>query len=365
MNKPLTISKHDKVLTFIPDKFIPMSFADFVSAERAGDNFYNVKAEISGFQLIQNGQSQLVSRKGIIDIPINFARSIPIYALVEGGWLPPPFVSPLQLHLDRNVIGAIEQILKGNQRDPYLDTAYWLQMSDRDDMIVSPYLYAFESNLTTAPGYEEFVRGYEEGAQIIKELFPKALVPTYGDEGYGVLYRFAEDVLAAADKEMTYLLRAVPLIRNIVASQRRRKVAAELFELAAELGVKFHSIPLLATLSCLYENYAVTGFNAAREMLKIRGGEYTEARAYNALSDMRSLLIYLAFRAMAKQDDNYPYAYCTGDKAALLFGCGLNIVGERFRDGKLYMSFDLAGPLFPDIPEDERSELFKRIEAAA
>lgn len=365
MNTSLTVDRHTNIMTFIPEEFIPLSFDDFVAAERAGDRAYNVRAVTSEVQYVADGMSSFDRRKQVVDLPINFNRHIPIYALVEGGWLPLRFVDPPYLYLDRNVVGSIQQIAKGNSRAIYSDTKYWLEMLDREDLIVSPFLYAFESNQMTAPDLDQFIAGYEEAVQIIGKLFSKAQVPVYDDEGYKVLYGFVEDVLAQSEQETLYLLAAVPLIRQSVAPRQRFQIAMKLFELGASLGIKFHSLPFIATLSCLYEDYAVTGYNAARDMLKIKGGDYSRARAYNALSDMRGLVVYLAFRAINKQNGDLPFAYCTGDKAALLFGCGYNGFGESFRNNQLYLSFNLSGPLFPNIPEDERLKLFERIASAS
>ena len=122
------------------------------------------------------------------------------------------------------------------------------------------------------------------------------------------------------------------------------------------------SLPLLAVLSCLFEDQRISGLNAGRELLKLRGGDYTEERAYNTLSDMRGIMFYLAFRAIAEKMNMPSLAYCTADKAALLFGCGLEFKNVEFRGNQLYLTISLNDYLFPRLSGDEKIELVKRIE---
>jgi hypothetical protein len=334
---------------------------NLVNAINAKNNSYHLRVDASLIETYEAGE--LVERQEYVrmDLPVDFACSLPVYALVDGGWLPPPFVYPKQFFFDRNVIGHIQAINRGQTTSFLTDINFWLQMLKSSEMIISPLLFAFESNLRRAPNFEEFKESYEEAVPIIQALFPNATVPTYNDEGYNDLYLFVEDVLARQDPETEYLMKAASMIRQNVPPARRRRAADQLFELADQTGIGYFSVPFLATLSCLYEDYAVTPYNAARRLLKLGGGDYTSENAYNALSDIRGLIIYLAFRASVKDDIYQPYAYCTADKPALLFACGLNAFDDEFRNGSLHLSISLRGPLFDGIPETDRQDFFKKI----
>lgn len=362
MDKQLIFQiKNGSVIRLVPERFHPLGFMNLVNALNAGNNIYNLRVDASVIETYEAGEMVDSVENVQVNLPVNFSRRLPVYALVEGGWLPPPFVYPKQFFFDRNVIGHIQAINRGNSSANLDDTRFWLSMMESNEIFISPLLFAFESNLKRVPNLDEFKQGYEEAVPIIKGLFPNATVPTYDDENYEHLYRFVEDVLAHHDQETEYLIRAAPIIRQSVQPARRRPVADELFELAKQVRIDYFSVPFLATISCLYENYAVAPYNAARRLLKFGGGDYTRESAYNALSDMRGLIIYLAFRALAKAEENHPYAYCTADKPALLFGCGLNAFDDEFRDSSLHLSITLRGPLFEDIPEADRLVFVDRI----
>jgi hypothetical protein len=348
-------------IRLVPLKFHPLAFMDLVNALNSRNNLYNLRVDASLIGTYEAGELVESEEYVWMDLPMNFARSLPVYALVDGGWLPPPFVFPKQFFFDRNVIGHIQAINRGHSSANLDDVSFWLTMMESSDVFISPLLFAFESNLRRPPNLEEFKQSYEEAVPIIKTFFPNATVPTYTDEGYTDLYRLVEDVLARQDQETEYLMRAAPMIRQNVAPDDRRRVAGQLFELAGQVGIGYFSVPFLATISCLYEDYAVTPYNAARRLLKLGGGDYTRETAYNALSDIRGLIIYFAFRASVKDETHEPYAYCTADKPALLFACGLNAFDDQFRDGRLQLSISLRGPLFDAIPEADRMDFVEKI----
>lgn len=361
MNKQLIFQiEGGLTIRLVPLRFHPLGFMDLVNALNARNNLFNLRVDASLIETYKAGELIKSEEYVWMDLPINLSRSLPVYALVDGGWLPPPFIYPKQFFFDRNVVGHIQAINRGNSSANLSDISFWLMMMESNEVFISPLLFAFESNLRRAPSLEEFKQSYEESVPIIRTFFPNATIPTYTDEGYADLYRLVEDVLLRQDQETEYLIRAAPLIQQSVEPSRRHRVADQLFELAEQVGTGYFSIPFLATISCLYEDYAVTPYNAARRMLKL-GGDYTSETAYNVLSDIRGLIIYLAFHASVKDEIQQPYAYCTADKPALLFACGLNAFGDEFRDGKLSLSINLSGPLFDAIPESDRLDFVERI----
>ena len=188
----------------------------------------------------------------------------------------------------------------------------------------------------------EFKSSYEEAVEIIRSLFPNAKIIVYRDAHFEAAFETMTDVLEFHAEETEFLKGVAPLIRENVSENSLQSVCDEILTMAADNGLSFRSLPLLASLSCLYEDPKVSGYNAARELLKLRGGPYTDERAYNVLSDMRGLMFYLAFQALAKQVGEEPLAYCTADKAALLFGCGLNFHNVEFRGNQLFLSIELS-----------------------
>lgn len=350
------------IVTFVPEEFKPLNFRDFIDGHTAKNSLYEINVNASEIEIQEADGKQRFEKYGQVKMPINFHRNLPVYALVDGGWLPPPFVQPPHFLFDSNVIGYIEQITKANPRSLYTDADWWLRMIADKEMLISPFLYAFESNRQMIPELEDFKKSYQEAVQIIRLMLPSANVVVYEEVHFQAAYETMEDVLANHQSEKNFLLAAAPLVRESVARNKLQKITDEIFKIAADLGLKFKSLPLLAVLSCLFEDQRISGFNAGRELLKLRGGDYTEERAYNTLSDMRGIVLYLAFRAIAEKMNMPPLAYCTADKAALLFGCGLEFKNVEFRGNQLYLTISLNDYLFPRLSGDEKIELVKRIE---
>lgn len=351
-----------ETVTFVPERFIPLTCSDFAAAHRDGTSLYEIKADATEIEICPPNDAPRREERGRVTMPINFHHSLPVYALVDGGWLPPPFVRPPMFLVDRNVIGYIEQIAKGNPRGLYTDAVWWLRLLSDEEMHINPLLYAFESNKRMIPDFDEFKRSFAEGIEIIRRLMPKADIVTYGEEHFDAAFQTMTDVLRFHAEESEFLMQIAPLIRQPVAGHKLGQVCREILDTAAGLGLSFKSLPLLAALSCLYEDANVSGYNAARDLLKLRGGDYTAEKAYNALSDMRGLMFYLALRAISRQLNSAAYAYCTADKAALLFGCGLNFTNVEFRGNQLFLTSELSDFLFPRLPEDERRELARTLE---
>ena len=99
------VNPDGETVTFAPRRFIPLSCSDFVNAHRNGANLYEIKADATDFEIQRPEAENRHEDRGHVTMPINFQRNLPVYALVDGGWLPPPFVQPPAFLLDHNVFG--------------------------------------------------------------------------------------------------------------------------------------------------------------------------------------------------------------------------------------------------------------------
>lgn len=129
------------IVTFVPEKFKPLSFRDFIDAHAAKSSLYEININASEIEIQEADGKQTFEKYGQVKMPINFHRSLPVYALVNGGWLPPPFVQPTHFLLDRNVIGYIEQKTKANSRTLYTNGDWWLRMIGDKEMLINPEFY--------------------------------------------------------------------------------------------------------------------------------------------------------------------------------------------------------------------------------
>ena len=173
------------ITTFLAELFLPLSCENFVVAHNSKTKTYDIAVNAKNVEIFTTGvaEPKLVVKERRT-LSIDFRHSLPVYALVPGGWVPPPFVEPPIFLFDRNVIRYIEQITKGNALDIYSDTKWWLDMIAADDVYISPFLYAFESGNQMIPDFDEFKCSYQEGVEIVRGLFPNAEVPEYRDKEY-------------------------------------------------------------------------------------------------------------------------------------------------------------------------------------
>lgn len=210
---------------------------------------------------------------------------------------------------------------------------------------------------------DEFRTCYNRGVEITRSLFPKANIFTYNEEQFEAAIDTIADFTKFHSQETDFLKKTVPLIKQNVSEEQLSVQCDEIFSIAHDFGINFISFPFLAALSCLYEDKNIAGYNASRELLHLKGGDYTSEKAYNALCDMRGLLFYFAFRAIAEQNNASPFAYCTSDKAALLFGCGLGVEKVEFQGNKFNMGLQLSEFLFPRLSKEGRKDLADRIQS--
>ena len=127
-----------ETVTFVPQRFIPLTCQDFVTAHNNRTNLYEIKADAIEIEICAPNGEIKKEESGRFTMPIDFHRDLPVYALVEGGWLPPSLVNPPAYLFDRNVIGYIQQISRGNPRELYANADWWLQMIPDDRTHISP-----------------------------------------------------------------------------------------------------------------------------------------------------------------------------------------------------------------------------------
>jgi hypothetical protein len=118
------------------------------------------------------------------------------------------------------------------------------------------------------------------------------------------------------------------------------------------------SLVVLAILSCLYERIDGSGFTAARKIIKPRT-TYTRQNAYNALSDLRALEIFVSGLGFQRG----PFALCTCDRAIAAFWCGLNAHDHRWENEQFSFTMGLTEDLFPRLGEADRVALGAKIAA--
>jgi hypothetical protein len=297
-----------------------------------------------------------VSAKGAF-----FNNPLTIFALVEGGCLPPPWVEPSKLLVDRNVLSSLQQVVHGSGRKDQQSTAWWVQFLQDEKVLINPFLYALEEE-HRPPSFNEFCRAFEEASADAVTIFPRASVVKYDLYQYEIAYNLIiRPLYEKTRQEIDFFLKTVPFILNRAGDPKLSSIEHQILEIARSLRLDLCSLPVLAVLSCLYENRNGSGFLTGRRLIKPRI-QYTEEDAYNTLSDIKALELFLNIRATIQE----PYALCTCDLAIALFWCGLEVRDVHYIPitesiGYSEFSFSITENLFPRLEESDRSLLKERL----
>src|SRR5689334_18059522 len=88
---------------------------------------------------------------GTVTMPITFGEPVSVFGLIDGGWLPLPFVDPAKFLADRNVVVALAQIRRKVARADLDHTDWWFQFFKGRSIEINPALYALEGNNRRTP----------------------------------------------------------------------------------------------------------------------------------------------------------------------------------------------------------------------
>ena len=158
------ITENGATVDLEPKFFKPLTFTDLQNVLQAGCN--GVEINVSG--RVINSTIDDLSNEQLVDVKTNisFNESLSVYCLVQGGWLPPPFVRPANLLVDRNVVSSFRQISEGFKRSDFKIKNWWFEFFD-NEVIINPLLYALEGGFQRTPTIEEFLRSYQDASSTI------------------------------------------------------------------------------------------------------------------------------------------------------------------------------------------------------
>lgn len=292
--------------------------------------------------------SLVFNSKANVEADIEFHRIPTVLGLVNGGWLPLPFIPPSCFLVDRNVVSNLDQIKAGKEAPYVEDTKWWMSFFERPIMI-DPVLYAFEGNSRKFPSYKEFYSSLYEVLDHIPSSLSSIKVMYYDDDLCRIIYAVLGDIAERNIQEQEFLIRACPKITNRVSSDRLAMVRDDILSLSSEFNLVPKSLVVLAVLSCLYEAQDGSGFLAARKVLK-PSKRYDKKKAYNALSDLRLLYVYMFFLSLKRQP---PPVLCTCDKGLAGFWSILNPQNVRLEGNAVRFDIDVHHGLFSRLEDNE------------
>jgi len=338
--------------------FKPLSYSELNSVAVKKDKTLNLSFEGLITEDISTPSPDFKNVKS--NFTITFNEEFQIFSLIEDGWLPLPFVNPPHFLVDSNVIINLEKLMKNPSISSSENASWWLQLINTSDVIINPILYAFEGKEMTTPKFSDFVDCFEDSTRTIQNVLPNAKIIIFTPETYAEVYKIVKNSLEKREKHTDFLLRVNSIIYNHVSKRNLSKVELEIIKIAKGLKINLMSLTVLATLSCLYEINDSSYFPAARKILKL-SPKFNETSAFNALSDLSAIELFIGTGAVSNVKELLKFAFCTSDKSIALFGCGLNLKNKSFGANGLTCNVSITKELFPILNDAERQELITRL----
>lgn len=342
-------SDDGRVVDVVPTKFEPLSVRD-IWALKENSNV-GLKFKFTGKYSIVDGQQIYEDFNG--SVTIDFLIPPTPYTLVAGGWLPLPFLRSLRFLVDRNVVSNLKRIRENGQKENDATYELFKEIFKDGVSIFNPLLYAYEGAMRRLPTRSEFDQAFEEGRLELLEAFPRSTVIEFDELHAKAAYQQLTDLTARGERDIKFLIEVAPLIAHRVSRKMEENSRDKIIEIAIKNGVLPYSPVCLACFSALYDDVHGKAASIGRKLLKPKPN-YTEADAYNAISDLRHIELAAASNAMF---ENEPFALCTADQGLAEFWSALKIQGERTPDNLLELHYCLSTDLLPRLMQKEINEL--------
>jgi len=261
--------------------------------------------------------------------------------LVRGGWLPSALAATranAAILIDRNLVTEIVSRFDSGQlvgRDQD-----FLDLFHDAPVRINPMLFALEGNGRSAPDPALAKAQLEEVITKLSSALPAATLMVGPYSLVGLLGLLNETEVGMAQRQ-TFLLEVAPTLVPPVARRDMDARFDQILAAAARHQVPYFSLVVLAALSCVV---TPNGSTPAKRLIKPKA-MYSDADAYNALCDLRSLDILILLMAYFPTEATQ---LCTADKNLALFWCGLEVDDMvREEDGVSY-SISPHTALLPD-----------------
>lgn len=215
---------------------------------------------------------------------------------------------------DRNIISEIAGRFENGKKNGR--TPDFLDLFEDEPVHVNPLLYAIEGNCRTLPDPTMARIQLEEVVAKLGRALPKAVL-MIGPQSLTGLLGLIEDTRPGLARMQAFLRKVAPALAAPVARVNIERRWREVLDAADACGVSFASLVVLATLSTLVN----PGKCAAKKLLKFHAG-YSDADAYNALCDLRSLDLLIHCLAFFPEHDTQ---LCTADRNLALFWTGVDV----------------------------------------
>ncbi|MGR5150036.1 hypothetical protein ACQKP8_26255 [Photobacterium alginatilyticum] len=330
------------------DSFFPMTVKDLVKKDVIN---FELKAKVR-YKTI-NGE-EFVNKNEVVNFPVSFNTNLKVYALVDGGWLPPPFTIPSRFLIDRNILSAFENIQKGNEH--YKDNCWWFDLfngsKSKNGLKINTAFSAVEGEIKSLVEYESFKENVCNYNEIVSNQFDNVEIDCLSDSQLHFLYDFCKN--NKYRESLNFMVKAMPLISSGVSKEKRVSVLDEIIGYAKEYNLSSNSNILILTIACLFES-SRSQFQYARKILKPKK-THTKEMSHNSYFDMFFIDMLLLFKFSFDKG----YSGVTADKSLAIYWSLITPLIEYDKSDFSY-KIKLGLDVFEDASEEEFKYIIKQI----
>lgn len=243
---------------------------------------------------------------------LNSNFSCNTFCLVENGWLPLGLAVPTDIILLLDNCTTTRLNPSSNTKRIHPDFIDFL----RDRPIrINPSLYAIEGNQKATLSNTQIEERLREAYDKIARQLPKAILIPKDMAGLEGVKGIIKESNVNFSKKQHFLVKVAPKLNGEVTNDRKGAVWSEILDLAAQHKVPTDSLLMVLLLTMVSVQKNSPGYKIIKP-----GQQYTMENAYNALSDLRALEIYMTTLGYFP---NEKVAFCTNDKNLALFWVGI------------------------------------------
>lgn len=334
-----------RTASFAGVEFVPLGYDDLIG-KRLTDKVV-VPLEWKGAQVIESNIPEVsvnhfASGNATLESPFT-SKAI---GLLKGGWLPSGLGvnSDTIILPDRCTVTDLKARFMGGA-NKVEDDKDFLDFFAGPGIRINPLLYALEGNLRKNPTPAVVEAQLFEATAVVAAALPDAEIVPAGAGGLKGVIGIVRDTQVAMERKQDLLVRLAPRLHTPTSSAKRRLLWDEILATADACGVPRVSLVVLALLSSISIQ---NGRSPAKRMLKLTKGYSTED-AYNALSDLRALELFIGLMALFPDQR---LMLCTGDKNLALFWAGIRAsdfsVAHEHIEFKLSPVDSLLPGVFPE-----------------
>jgi hypothetical protein len=292
---------------------------------------------------------EIKSGRATIKAKVTFNKPTIVFALVPGGWVPMPFTIPARFLVDRNVVISLGKIRAGKVVANAESLVWWTQFFTKSGAVFNPLPYAMEAGFQRKPTMQEFMTAYDQGASELLQSLPQCQVTKFEESNYRAAYAQLEAFDQRTDNEVAFLRAVSPIVVPRTSRREEWSMVDQVLDTADKCRVARASLVSLAALSCIFEHTHGDPPAIGRQVLKPKPS-YTDAMAFNALSDLRHIELAAAGQTLFKGDG---FALCTCDRALALLWSALSLRGEFAENDRVEFTFDLTEQMFQRLSNEE------------